>query len=225
MQIKIVHATLIHFHTIFTQMKSGIAFRDMFLFVFLLFTPASIRSEWISNLEAYTNPNELLEKGILFHERSKILLAEKFIRVEFLVPFPSYNFDLKPDIEILIENLSNMWDLPSIFCPLNFSSHFSSNSSAFNVHWMLRQIEAEITEAQNDVTVLRNETAMFLSPPPELKPNRKRRGSQVGLAALAAVGLFGGGLALGSSDSCGIRGIFGSCQDQAKANAANIRMS
>ena len=45
----------------------------------------------------------------------------------------------------------------------------------------------------------------------------------MGLAALAAVGLFGGGVALGSSDSCGLQGIFGSCQDDAKANAENIR--
>ena len=80
-------------------------------------------------------------------------------------------------------------------------------------------------ETQNDVTVLRNETALFLSPPPELKPNRQRLGCQVGLAALAAVGRFGGGSALGSYDSCEVRGFFGSCQDQSKANAANIVVS
>ena len=44
-------------------------------------------------------------------------------------------------------------------------------------------------------------------------------GAGVGLAALAA----GGGLAVGSSDSCGIRGFFGNCQDQSKANAENVR--
>ena len=45
----------------------------------------------------------------------------------------------------------------------------------------------------------------------------------MGLAALAAVGLFGGGVGLGGSDSCGLQGVFGSCQDDAKANAENIR--
>ena len=45
----------------------------------------------------------------------------------------------------------------------------------------------------------------------------------MGLAAFAAVGLFGGGVALSSSDSCGLQGVFGSCQDDAKANAENIR--
>ena len=44
-------------------------------------------------------------------------------------------------------------------------------------------------------------------------------------ADLATVGLFGRGLALGCSDSRGLRGIFGNCQDQSKANAENIRLS
>ena len=43
----------------------------------------------------------------------------------------------------------------------------------------------------------------------------------MGIAALTAVGLFVGGLA--GSDSCGLRGIFGDCQDQSKANAENVR--
>ena len=116
-----------------------------------------------------------------------------------------------------------MWETPSLFCPLNFSSLFSTNTSSFNVNWMLHQIDHEILEAQKDLQIISNETAMFLSPPTPTEPNRQRRGSHVGLAALAAVGLFGGGLAVGASDSCGLRGIFGSCHDQSKANAENIR--
>ena len=194
----------------------------IFFLAYLAFTPASVSSQWSSNIEASNNPNDLLEKGILFNERNKILLTEKFISVEFLVPFPTYEFSLKPDIEQLIHRLSQMWDLPSIFCPLNFSSHFSSNSSGFNVNWMLFQINHEIHASENDLNTIRNETSMFLRPPSDQQP-RKRRGAGVGLAALAAVGLFGGGIAMGSSDSCGLQGIFGGCHDQAQANAANIR--
>ena len=194
----------------------------LFFLAYLAFTPASVSSQWSSNIEASNNPNDLLEKGILFNERNKILLFEKFISVEFLVPFPTYEFTLKPDIEQLIQRLSKMWDLISIFWPLNFSSHFSSNSSGFNVNWMLFQINHELQESETDLTTIRNETSMFLRPPSEQQP-RKRRGAGVGLAALAAVGLFGGGIAMGSSDSCGLQGIFGGCHDQAQANAANIR--
>ena len=67
----------------------------LFLF-FLIFTPASVCSQWSSNFEPSNNPYDLLEKGGPFIERNKMLFAEKFIRVEFLVPFPTYEFTLKP---------------------------------------------------------------------------------------------------------------------------------
>ena len=55
---------------------------------------------------------------------------------------------------------------------------------------------------------------LLLTPPQPPKSTRHRRGASMGLAALAAVGLFGGGLAVGGSDSCRLRGGFGNCQDQ-----------
>ena len=197
----------------------------MLLLLLLIFTPASVRSDWASDIEAASNPDDLIEEGILFNEVSKILLTEKFIRVEFLVPFPTHEFTMKPDIEKIFQQLSLMWETPSLFCPLNFSSQFATKTSGFNVHWMLHQIDTESSAAQLDLAFIRNETAMFLKPPQPTKSTRQRRGAGagVGLAALAAVGLFGGGLAVGSSDSCGLRGIFGNCQYQSKANAENIR--
>ena len=150
-----------------------------------------------------------------------MLLTEKFIRVEFLVPFPTYDFTVKPDIERKIEKLSLMLETLFLFCPMNFSSQFATNTSGFNVNWMIHQIDHEISLAQLDLALIRNDTAMFLTPSKPPKSTRQRRGAGagVGLAALAAVGLFGGGLAVGGSDSCGLGGISGNCQDQSKANA------
>ena len=51
------------------------------------------------------DPNDLLERGILFNEGSKILLTEKLFIMEFLVLFPTNDFALKPDIEQLIKRL------------------------------------------------------------------------------------------------------------------------
>ena len=102
-------------------------------FFLLILTPASVRPVWDSNLQPSNNHDELLEKGILFHERGKILLAEKFVPVEFMIPFPTYEFALKREIERTIDRLGSMWDLPSLFCPLNFSTNFNSNSTSFNV--------------------------------------------------------------------------------------------
>ena len=143
----------------------------LLLFAYLVFTPASVYGQWSSNIERSNIPNDLLEKGILFNKRNKILLTEKVIRVEFLVPFPTYEFTLQPDIERLIQRISHMWVLPSLFCLLNFSSHFSSNSSGFNVNWMLFQIDQEIYESKNDLALIRNETSMFLRPlPSKIQP-------------------------------------------------------
>ena len=44
---------------------------------------------------------------------------------------------------------------------------------------------------------------MFLCPPSETQPTRHRGGAGAGVAALATVGLFGGGVAFVGSDSCG----------------------
>ena len=59
---------------------------------------------------------------------------------------------------------------------------------------MLHQIDNEISAAQRDLALIPNETAIFLEPPQPTKSTRQRRGTGagVGLAALAAVGLFGG---------------------------------
>ena len=147
----------------------------MLLFLSLIFTPAPVRSDWASNIEAASNPDDLIEKGILFNEVSKILLTEKFFRVEFLVPFPTYDFTMKPDIEKMIQQLPLMWESHSLFCPLNFSSQFATNTSGFNVHWMLHQIDNESSAAQLDLALIHNETAMFLKPPQPTKSTRQRR--------------------------------------------------
>ena len=89
---------------------------------------------------------------------------------------------------------------------------------------MLHQIDNEISAAQLDLALIRNENAMLLKPRQPTKSTRQRHGAGavVGLAALADVGLFGGGPAVGGSASCGLRGIFGNCLDQSKSNAENV---
>ena len=143
-------------------------------------------------------------------------------RVEFLVQFVVYGFSMKPDIEQPIQRLSSMWQLYSLFHPLKFFDHFASNFSGFNVHWMTFQIGDQLHESRNDFWTVLIETSLFLRPPSDLQRSRQRRGAGVDLIALAVVGFFGGGLAMGSSNSCGRRGSFGGCQDEAKAIAENI---
>ena len=169
-----------------------------------------------------TNPDVLIE-NVFFNEVSKILLTEKIIRVEFFVPFLNYEFTMKPDIENMIQQHSLRRETPSLFCPSNCSRLFATKTCGFNVNWMSHQFDFKNSLAQQDHALIRNETAMFLTPPKPPNSTRYHRRASIGYAALAAVGLFGGRLTVGGSDSCGLRGIFGNCQDQPKANAENVR--
>ena len=126
----------------------------MLLFLlFLVFTPVSDRSDWASNIEAATNPDDLIEKGmILFNEVSKILnLTDRLVFSRWISC---------SDSDLWIYNEAGHWNndsttvfdvgnsLPSLFYPLSFSSLFATNTSGFNVNWMLHQIYHKISLAQ-----------------------------------------------------------------------------
>ena len=87
-----------------------------------------------------TKVDKAFKNGIIFHEDSKILLGEKFVNVEFLVPFPRHNFTLKTEIGVQLQILEDMWKLPSAACPLDFSYPFTSTQGAFNLNWMVVKI-------------------------------------------------------------------------------------
>ena len=128
---------------------------------------------------------------------------------------------MKAVIEKLLNNLNQKWNLESSNCPLDFTSHFNTNSSHYNINWIMNQLEIEVEKSRAEVEKMRNETATFLHTESE-KGNRIRRGAHVGALAMAGIGLFGSGIMMGNAGGCGVTGIFGSCQDQAKANAHNI---
>ena len=67
-----------------------------------------------------------------------------------------------------------------------------------------------------------SKTSKILRPTSHPQTAPQRRGAGISLATIAALGLFGGGAAIGSCNFCGLRGIFGGWQDEAKANAESI---
>ena len=58
--------------------------------------------------ETPTKTEEALAQGIIFHKEGKILITEKFINAEFLVPFPRYNFTIR-QVETLLLELPKKW--------------------------------------------------------------------------------------------------------------------
>ena len=72
---------------------------------------------------------------------------------------------------------------------------------------------------------LKNETTVVFSLPEPRRCSEEKRGSNIGLDALVAVGLFGGGLAVVGGDKRGLRGLCGQYQDQTKASMKSLRRS
>ena len=77
--------------------------------------------------------------------------------------------------------------------------------------------------AEQELAALRNYTSFFNYETAAAQDvHRSPREAPLAMMALASVGLFGSGIALGGG-SCGIEGIFGSCHDKSKSNAENIQ--
>ena len=45
-----------------------------------------------------------LERGVFFQEETKILLAEKFVNAQFLVPYPKFDIQLTESLDKLAKN-------------------------------------------------------------------------------------------------------------------------
>ena len=179
--------------------------------------------DWNSDIIADQDSGAIFANGIIFNHLTKILLAEKFINVDLLVPFPKFEKNLSAELGAYINKLAPLWDASSWQCHLDYSTNFQKNDSTFDIDWLLHQVENEVTLAEKELEALRIYTSSFLNTEDATAQarNRKPRAAPLAIMALASVGLFGSGLALGSC-SCGLRGVFGSFHDRAKQNANNI---
>ena len=130
--------------------------------------------------------------------------------------------NVSADLGAYMEKLGKLWSHPSWECHLDYSSIFQTNDSTFDIDWLLHHVQNEV-RTEHELIALRNYSSSFLNTPQGTASghNRPPRAAPLAMMALASVGLFGSGIALGAGD-CGLRGIFGSCQERAKQNAAKI---
>ena len=112
---------------------------------------------------------------------------------------------------------------PSVQCHLDYSSNFQKNDSSFDFDWLLHLVQARNSSCRARAYRSQQLTSSFLNTAQGAASERKTslRAASLAMMALASVGLFGSGIALGT-DERGLRGISGSCHECAKQNAANI---
>ena len=179
-------------------------------------------SGWFSDVDTINNDDEMMTNGVLFNVESKTLLTKKFVNIEFLVPFPYFDLNITKEIDNYLRKLDDLWMHPSVFCNMNFSTTFNSNDSTFNIQWLITQLHKETDLARHDEDKLREETKEFLNSTAFTNaPRRTKRAAPLAALAVASIGLFGGGILVGNQ-GCGLKGIFGSCQEKAKEKAKNI---
>ena len=65
-------------------------------FGFLLLVLIMVRAQ--SPISEFDDSDGLLKKGIIFHGDRKTLIAEKFINVQFLLPFPKISVSIKTEL-------------------------------------------------------------------------------------------------------------------------------
>ena len=154
-------------------------------FIFLLPQIAHFQTP----LTSYDDTDGSLKRGIIFHEHTKILLAEKFSDIQFLLPFSTFSMQIKKDLD-LTSTLATMWEMPSFFCHLNYT--FNISMKRFNVTWPLDEVHSEFHAAEMYLHKLHTETASFLTPPTHEAPqHRIKRALPLAAIAAGAIGLFG----------------------------------
>ena len=154
---------------------------------------------------AIPNPgdNHILQSGILFNFQQKVLVAEKFVNIKFVLPFPPYNTLLSIYLSEIAKKLSQKWTTPTQICQLEYTDKHISTTSA---EWIYNVTNTEHNRAKADPGKLVIETEKLLSPT-TLKTREKRA---MGIALGVGAGIIGLGLGLASGESCFL-GVLDGC--------------
>ena len=146
--------------------------------------------EWNSDVIADQVSGAILANGIIFNHVTKILSAEKFINVDFLVPFPKFEMNVSAELGAYSNKLAPLWNASSWQCHLDYSTNFNKNDSTFDIDWLLHQVENEFMLAGKELELLRIYTSSFLNTGDATAQarNRKPRAAPLAIMALASVG-------------------------------------
>ena len=77
------------------------------VFSVLLASGAAL-TEWKSDIIADQNSGSVLAIGIILNHVTEVLLAEKFINVDFLVPFPKFVMNVSANLGAFNEKLGRL---------------------------------------------------------------------------------------------------------------------
>ena len=146
------------------------------------------------------------QKGIDFIYQQKLLLAEKFVNTQFLVPFPTLNVSLENQFRNLSLLLKNSWNDYSFGCQLD---HMITNETSLNFDYLLHHTKNEIKSVQLDILNMKSKIRRTFGTEEQTTKQtdseRTKRGA--GLIALGALTT----VTAGPGIACSLGSIFGAC--------------
>ena len=146
------------------------------------------------------------QKGIDFIYQQKLLLAEKFVNTQFLVPFPRLNVSLEIQFRNLSLLLKNSWNDYSFGCQLD---HLITIETSLNFDYLLHHTENEFKSDQLDILNMKSEIRRTFGTEAQTtnqtdNERTKRGAGLIALGALTAV-------TAGAGIACSLGSIFGAC--------------
>ncbi len=187
-------------------------------------TPSSVRFIILLTICSPLTTQRRAPAGIHFKFEKKILLAESYTRIKFLVPFPKEPTNFNTSRQRAAEKIQELWAAPSIACELNETDLGRNTSNS--IEWIESVIHKEMEMMRKELSSIHKELEELLNihavTSTEDQLFRKRRLAATAVA-VGAASVFGGGMAVGSTVVCALKGIFGSCNKEAKRNARAIR--
>ena len=149
---------------------------------------------------------KLNKKRNYFIYQQKLLLAEKFVNIQSLVPFPRLNVSLENQFRNLSLLLKKTWNDYSFGCQLD---QIITTETSSNVDYPLRHSGNEFKSVQIDIFNMKTEIRRTLETEEQVTKQtdteRTRRGA--GLIALGALKA----VTAGTETSCLLGSIFGAC--------------
>ena len=186
-----------------------------YFFLFLVISPAT------------SSANTVTKEGLVFNFHQRILLADKFLNVQFIVPYPVIEIQLPENLTTLDDKFHESWKTRAGLChdvafpeleELDTRDHL-------NFTWLVTKIIEEHGNALTDLNSTKKDMEKTLTlqnyASSQLELSRQKRIAPLFLAGGAAT-VLGAGVGLGSKIGFAIKGIFGSCKEFSRSDKENI---
>ena len=151
----------------------------------------------------YNDDKKESQKGIDFIYQQKLLLVEKFVNIQFLVPFPKLNVSFVNQFRNFSLLLKNSWNDCSFGCPLD---HMLANKTSLNFDYLLHHTENEFKSVQLVILNMKTDIRRTFGTEEQSKHTdneRTRRGARlIALGALTVV-------TAGAGIACSLGSILG----------------